>query len=363
MTPYQILEITPEATWEEIRKSWKKLVLKWHPDKNLGNEEAATKKFKEINNAYKQLYKEKFGSDEEDNSESIPDNLQDMLDEIFSEHGFVDPAGFFKYFLDLSKELAIENIKNQMIGIEQEIETDPNFWSRFGRDWEQKINEEDETDKILNFQGEMFEALKKINGDKLAKERAKHDEFIENSDKGLEFIKNYLRSKNLSNAKFNSWIKEYSSPPMTKKNWHEQPINWGHEDSINTYTYMIDSCANEEQISLDRQRSNWKRKQGGDSYSRALFITEINDYWGSGTTTINGKKLEEIIGSDWKSQINNSKGQDIKKKKDHFKKMIDQAKQTDQNTPREYLPYILGGVGIVAVIGLIIVLVTNKRRR
>lgn len=30
---------------------------------------------------------------------------------------------------------------------------------------------------------------------------------------------------------------------------------------------------------------------------------------------------------------------------------------------KEYLPYILGGVGIVAVIGLIIVLATNNRRR
>ncbi|PWA43215.1 hypothetical protein CTI12_AA447440 [Artemisia annua] len=51
---YEILQVQKGASEEQIKRSYRKLALKYHPDKNHGNDEA-TKKFAEINNAYEVL--------------------------------------------------------------------------------------------------------------------------------------------------------------------------------------------------------------------------------------------------------------------------------------------------------------------
>ncbi len=48
---YKILGVSKNATQEEIKKAFRKLAIKYHPDKNKGNKEAE-ERFKEINEAY-----------------------------------------------------------------------------------------------------------------------------------------------------------------------------------------------------------------------------------------------------------------------------------------------------------------------
>lgn len=51
---YSILGVKKTATGEELKKAFRKLAVKYHPDKNPGNKEAE-ERFKEINEAYEVL--------------------------------------------------------------------------------------------------------------------------------------------------------------------------------------------------------------------------------------------------------------------------------------------------------------------
>ena len=48
---YNILSVSKNASQDEIKKAYRKLAIKWHPDKNKGDA-AAEEKFKQISEAY-----------------------------------------------------------------------------------------------------------------------------------------------------------------------------------------------------------------------------------------------------------------------------------------------------------------------
>ncbi|VEU34220.1 unnamed protein product [Pseudo-nitzschia multistriata] len=76
---YQILGVPRSAADAAIKKAYKKLAVKWHPDKNPGDEQA-TKNFQKISEAYATLSDEKkrkiydtYGKEAADQSENMPD--------------------------------------------------------------------------------------------------------------------------------------------------------------------------------------------------------------------------------------------------------------------------------------------------
>jgi len=60
---YKILEIEPSATDDEVRKAYRRMAMKYHPDKvsHLGEEfrKTADEKFKNVNEAYKKIKNER----------------------------------------------------------------------------------------------------------------------------------------------------------------------------------------------------------------------------------------------------------------------------------------------------------------
>ena len=52
---YSLLGVSRNASEQELKKAYKKLAMKYHPDRNQGDKDAAEKKFKEVSEAYEVL--------------------------------------------------------------------------------------------------------------------------------------------------------------------------------------------------------------------------------------------------------------------------------------------------------------------
>jgi len=84
---YQILELENNASLDDIKKAYRKLAVKYHPDKNPDNKEHAEEKFKEISQAYEILTnKDKYAQDPRFRQNNIPQiNPHDLFQQIFSQ--------------------------------------------------------------------------------------------------------------------------------------------------------------------------------------------------------------------------------------------------------------------------------------
>jgi len=88
---YKILKIVKTASQDDIKRSYRKLALQYHPDKNPDNREEAEIQFKKISEAYEVLSDETRRRNYDLYGNDIPINNQ-------YQHGFHDPFELFRQF-------------------------------------------------------------------------------------------------------------------------------------------------------------------------------------------------------------------------------------------------------------------------
>ncbi|CAK9786103.1 DnaJ-domain-containing protein [Cutaneotrichosporon oleaginosum] len=109
---YDLLGVKPEATDIELKKAYRKLAIKWHPDKNPSEEAEA--KFKEIGEAYQILsdpdqraFYDKVGRQAMNAPESAMEDPEAIFSKLFGGEAFVDYIGEIALVKDFTSTMDV----------------------------------------------------------------------------------------------------------------------------------------------------------------------------------------------------------------------------------------------------------------
>uniref|UniRef100_A0A3B4ZHH2 DnaJ homolog subfamily C member 21 n=1 Tax=Stegastes partitus TaxID=144197 RepID=A0A3B4ZHH2_9TELE len=136
---YEVLGVKRDAGDGDLKKAYRKLALKWHPDKNLDNAEEAAEQFKLIQAAYdvlsdpqerawynnhrEALLKGGLSGDYEDDSVDL---LQYFTVTCYSGFGD-DEKGFYTVYRNVFESIVKEEMENSKVEDEEEDEEFPPF--------------------------------------------------------------------------------------------------------------------------------------------------------------------------------------------------------------------------------------------
>ncbi|XP_052895508.1 dnaJ homolog subfamily C member 21 [Anopheles moucheti] len=133
---YEVLGITRTAEGDEIKKSYRKLALRWHPDKNLDNADEANQQFLLVQAAYDVLSDPQERAWYDNHREQIlrggHTDYEDSSLDVFQYFttscykGYGDEAGgFYAVYAEVFDKLATEEV--EFLDTEEEFETIPKF--------------------------------------------------------------------------------------------------------------------------------------------------------------------------------------------------------------------------------------------
>lgn len=134
-TYYELLQVQTDATELEIKKSYRKLAIRYHPDKNPGNEEAA-ETFKKISEAYQVLSDKELRSkyDQHGIQEAVAGEMVDpekFFEDIFGGESFVPYVGELTMLKNLTKELELQSQEEEHTRKKEQVKDDAERAERY----------------------------------------------------------------------------------------------------------------------------------------------------------------------------------------------------------------------------------------
>lgn len=114
--PYKVLEISPNASNEEVKKAYRELSRKYHPDSYIDNplSSLAEEKFKEIQEAYEQIMKEREGGYSSSNSyysgQANTGSTKDDTLELQAAVNYIN-SGYYREALNALSGIALRNAR------------------------------------------------------------------------------------------------------------------------------------------------------------------------------------------------------------------------------------------------------------
>ena len=157
---YDILEVEMDCTKQEIKKNYHKLSLKYHPDKNDGDDE----KFKQLNEAYEVLY--------DDESRKIY-NIKLIFKDVQLTNEDIEILKQYYYKIINSKEYRLAKLLYLSIPSEVKSKLWKKYHDRKNINKQlvvapksidiQELNEDTEINLCVSYQDYISEILKRIN--------------------------------------------------------------------------------------------------------------------------------------------------------------------------------------------------------
>ena len=158
MDYYKILDVSKDANESEIKKAYRKMALKWHPDKNTENKEEAEEKFKNISKAY-QILSDPLKRQQYDltgNSDFADFQNADVVFEVFInkffDSDFFAEDGMFCNFMAKPEIEVFMNTFNQVPGAKESLfrnfDTSSHFFSNV-KEFGKKVKIEEKIGDII----------------------------------------------------------------------------------------------------------------------------------------------------------------------------------------------------------------------